>query len=126
VLALDWPDLDRRGAAVVVDGIGRECVTAADARRLVAAYREAEALRAQRRAEAEERAVAADQQWRAQLARGVPADAVPAGLTAAAMMMAADPLGQGSRRQSVLEHALEHAAGAVIFHSLQPSPGGES
>jgi hypothetical protein len=38
-------------------------------------------------------------------------------MTAAQLMMAADPM-PGSRRQSVLEHALEHPDGAIVYHPI--------
>jgi hypothetical protein len=64
--------------------------------------------------------VAADEARRAALPKGIPVDAVPTGMSAAELMMAADPL-VGARRQSVLEHSLEHPAGALIYHSIEGS-----
>ena len=116
---LGWrAELDRRDITAVVDDIGRECVTPADARLLIAEHREDEARKARQRAEAERQAIEADRAFRAALAPGIPADAVPAGMTAAQLMMASDPIDQGSRRQSVLEHALAHADGAIVYHPI--------
>jgi hypothetical protein len=39
---------------------------------------------------------------------------VPEGISGGQLMMLSDPM-QGSRRQSVLEHALEHPAGAIVY-----------
>jgi hypothetical protein len=55
------------------------------------------------------------------LPAGIPANAVPTGMSAAELMMASDPF-PASRRQSVLEHALEHPSGATVFTPV----GGES
>jgi hypothetical protein len=57
------------------------------------------------------------QAFRARLGQGIPADAVPAGVSAAQLMMASDPMGQGSRRESVLHHALARRDGAV-YHPI--------
>jgi hypothetical protein len=107
-------ELDRRGVAVVLDDLGRAAVDRATARALFAEYREQQEAAARRRAEIEQRAIEADQRFRASLPRGVSADAVPVGISAGLAMMAADPM-PGARRQSVLEHALEHPAGAIVY-----------
>jgi hypothetical protein len=114
-------ELDRRGVAVVADDLGRPSVDRATARVLFAEHRESEARTARKRAELERRAVEADQRFRASLPGGVPADQVPEGVSAGLAMMLADPM-QGPRRQSVLEHALEHPAGAIVYTPI----GGES
>jgi hypothetical protein len=114
-------ELDRRGVAVVLDDLGRAAVDRATARALFAEHRENEARMARKRAEADRRAVEADQRFRARLPAGIPAGAVPEGISAGQLMMLSDPM-QGSRRQSVLEHALEHPSGAIVYHSI----GGES
>jgi hypothetical protein len=119
VLSLDLPALDRRHIVTVTDSIGRESVSREDARRLLAERRADEARQARKRAEVERQAIEADQAFRAQLARGIPATSVPAGVTAAELMMLSDPMDQGPRRESVLEHALEHAGGAVVFHPIR-------
>lgn len=107
-------ELDRRGIATVVDDLGRPCISRSDVRELLDEDRANEARKARRRAAAEAAAVAADREWRAGLPSGIPAGAVPEGLTAAALMMAADPMDQRPRRESVLEHALANRDGAVF------------
>jgi hypothetical protein len=122
VLALDLPapadgwaaELGRRGVAVFEDDLGRAAVDRAVARSLFAEHRELEARNARLRAEIEQRAVEAHQAFRASLPAGIPAGAVPAGVTAGQLLMLSDPM-PGSRRQSVLEHALEHPAGAIVY-----------
>lgn len=127
VLELDLPvpttgwaiDLDRRGIAIVLDDIGRPSVSRAAARELLAEQRGQQEAAARKRQEAEQRAVEADQQWRAQLAGGIPADAVPVGMTAAALMMASDPEhSQRPRRRSVLEESLDNS-GTLTYHPIR-------
>jgi hypothetical protein len=116
--AAGWAaELDRRGVAVVLDDLGRAAVDRATARVLFAEHREQQEAAARRRAEIEQRAIEADQRFRASLPAGVPAGAVPEGISGGQLMMLSDPM-QGSRRQSVLEHALEHPDGALIFHPI--------
>lgn len=105
-----------------LDDIGRWCISRAAARELLAEQREQREASDRKRAEAERQAVERDQAFRAQLADGIPADAVPEGMTAAMLMMAADPMGQGSRRESVLEHALAHKDGAIVYHPIRDEP----
>ena len=80
--------------------------------------RQDEARKARHRADAERRAVESDRQWRAQLPAGIPAEAVPAGMTAAELMTSNDPMGRSPRRESVLDHAL--GGGGIVFHPLDP------
>jgi hypothetical protein len=107
-------ELERRGVAVLEDDLGRAAVDRATARVLFAEHRERQEAAARRREEIEQRAVEADQRFRASLPAGIPAGAVPEGISAGQMMMLSDPM-QGSRRQSVLEHSLEHPAGAIVY-----------
>jgi hypothetical protein len=126
VLALDlpapaagWPaELRRRGIPVEADDVGRPSVTRAVARDLLAEHRENEARKARIQQEAERRAVEADQAFRAQLAPGIPAGAVPEGVSPAQLLMLSDPSRSEGRRQSVLEHALQHRDGATVFHPI--------
>jgi hypothetical protein len=122
VFELDYPtpplgwaaELGRRGVAIVLDDIGRPSIPRAAARDLLTEHRENEARKARLREEIERRAIAADEARRAALPKGIPAGAVPEGVSAGQLMMLSDPM-QGSRRQSVLEHALEHPAGAIVY-----------
>jgi len=113
--AVGWAaELGRRGVAVVLDDLGRAAVDRATARALFAERREQEEAASRRREELERRGGAADEARRAALPRGIPAGAVPEGLSAGLLMMLSDPM-PGSRRQSVLEHSLEHPAGAIVY-----------
>jgi hypothetical protein len=114
-------ELERRGVAVVTDDLGRPAISRDAARDLFAERREQEATAACAREELERRVVAADEARRAALPKGIPVGMVPEGMTGAMLMMAADPM-QGSRRESVLEHALANPDGALIYHPV----GGES
>jgi hypothetical protein len=112
-----WPlFLGRRGIAFVPDRIGRDAVTAGDAQRLIA-ERRAHDLRVQavlRAREAE--LVEADELRRARIFRGVPVDAIPAGMTPPEAMMAGDPDLQ-PRRQSAVAAFLD-GADEMVFHPI--------
>jgi hypothetical protein len=101
------------------DWCGRPCVTWSTAAELLTSLR---AERARVLAAQEQRLVEADRAFRASLPSGIPAGMVPEGISAGQLMMLADPERQRARRQSVLEHSLEHPAGAVVYTSV----GGES
>jgi anti-sigma factor RsiW len=96
---------------VTRDWRGHPCLGWVDAERLLLRMRRDQA---QRNEEIEAQLVAADAARRALLPAGIPAAAIPEGMTGGLLMMAADPM-RGSRRQSVLEHALEHPAGAIVY-----------
>jgi hypothetical protein len=118
--AAGWAaELDRRGVAVVLDDLGRAAVDRATARALFTEHREQQEAAASRRAEIEQRAIEADQRFRASLPAGVRSDAIPAGVSAAELMMLSDPMDQGSRRESVLEHALANPDGAIIYRPIR-------
>ena len=99
------------------DWAGRPTCTWSAAAELLASLR---AEQARMLAEVEERLVEADQRFRASLPKGIPAGMVPDGISAGQLMMAADPM-QGSRRESVVHHALANPDGALIYHPI----GGE-
>jgi hypothetical protein len=105
-------------AAVTRDWRGHPCLAWVDAERLLLRMRRD---RAQANAEIEERLVAADAARLAALPRGIPLAAIPAGATPAEAMMMADP-SPPKRRQSLLEHSLEHPSGATVFTPV----GGDS
>jgi hypothetical protein len=112
-------ELDRRGVAIVLDDLGRPSISRDAARELLAEQRAQQEAAARKREEAEQRAIEADQRYRAQLAGGIPADAVPVGMTAAALMMASDPEhSQRPRRRSVLEESLDNS-GTLTYHPIR-------
>jgi anti-sigma factor RsiW len=112
---LGWvAELDRLGVEVVEDDLGRPAISRSSARAVYAEARAADARAARRRAEIERRVIAADEARRAALPKGIPAGAVPAGMTAAELLMASDPFA-ATRRQSVVEHALEYPGGATVY-----------
>jgi hypothetical protein len=120
---LGWrAELDLRGVAVIEDDLGRPALSRADARALFTERREQEEEAARRREAIEQRAIAADAAFRAALPRGVPAGAIPTGVTAAELLMLSDPEHAKSQRESVLQHALAHRGGAV-YHPLAPIGG---
>jgi hypothetical protein len=115
-----WPvELERRGVVVFEDDLGRPAVERAVARALFTEHRANEARVARAREEHERQLVAADEARRAAIPKGIPVSAEVPGLSAALLMMAADPMDQGSRRESVLEHALSNPAGAIVYRTVE-------
>jgi hypothetical protein len=108
-------ELDRRGVAVVADDLGRVAVDRATARALFSEHREQQVAAARKREEVERQAIEKDRQFRASLPAGIPARMVPGHLTAAEVMVAGDPMDDRPRRKSVLETALDHPAGFVVY-----------
>jgi hypothetical protein len=103
--------LAKRMRGIRYDWAGRPTCTWSAAAELLASLR---AEQARVMAEIEQRVIAADEARRAAMPKGIPAGAVPEGMSAGMLMMAADPF-PAERRQSVLEHALEHPAGAIVY-----------
>jgi hypothetical protein len=110
-------ELGRRGVVIVEDDLGRAAVTRSVARSLFAEHREQEEAAARHREEHERRLVAAAEAHLAAVPRGIPVSAEVPGLTAAQLMMAADPMAQSARRESPLEHALQNT-GLPVYHPL--------
>jgi hypothetical protein len=111
--------LAARDIEVTLDDIGRMSIARVDARRLLTEKREREAEQARRRKLAEAQAVADDQVRRAQIWGGVPAEALPAGVSASSVMLQAARDAQ-PKRQSVLQHALGNS-GELVFHPITPN-----
>jgi hypothetical protein len=130
VLELDLPapttgwliELDRRGVDVVVDDIGRDSISKADARQLIAEHRDNEARKARMRAESEKRAIEADQRFRASLGVGVPASAIPHGMTYGQAIASAELDSQAYRRRASVVEDLLSNDGSLTFHSFSPTP----
>jgi hypothetical protein len=101
------------------DELGRDAVSRDDARQLFTEHREAEALKAEKRAAAEARAIEVDQRWRAQLYGGIPASMIQEGVSpAAAMVAAADDA--KPRRTSLLEDSLSRSG--TTFRPIHSAP----
>jgi hypothetical protein len=114
-------ELHRRGVAVVVDDLDRPAVDRSSARAIYAEARTRREAAARKREVAEAAAIEKDREFRSTLPVGIPAGAVPEGVSAAQWAMLNDPDRGKQRRESVLDHALAHRDGAV-FHPI----GGES
>jgi hypothetical protein len=110
--------LGRLGVAVVQDDLGRDSISRDAARELFTEQREQRELADRKREEIDRQAVERDQAFRAGLGGGIPADAVPAGMTAGMLMMASDPELQRPRRESVLDHALSREEG-LTYHPIR-------
>jgi hypothetical protein len=111
-------ELEGRGVEIIQDDLGRAAITRAAARLLFTERRAQEEAAARHRVEVERRVIEADKAFRASLPAGIRSDAVPAGVSAAELMMLSDPM-QGSRRESVLEHALANPDGAIIYRPIR-------
>jgi hypothetical protein len=109
--------LTGRGIEVVSDHIGRSAISTADAKQLLDERREAE-VRAQEIARRQESAfVAADQEFRARLPKGLPWYAFPDGVSPQEAWAQAEKDAQPKRR-TLLEDAFAREE-TLVFHSLQ-------
>jgi hypothetical protein len=131
VLQLDHPApaagwtayLAGRGVEIVEDDLGREAISRGDAKILLDEQRKREAKRAELLARADEAAEQFDREWRAQLGVGIPASAIPAGMTYAAAVASAELDGVGYRpRATLVADVLDNDAETMMFH---PFPADE-
>ena len=104
-------EVARQMRGIRFDWAGRPTCTWSAAAELLVSLR---AEQARQRAQIEEQVIAADKAFRDSLPTGIPAAAIPEGMTGGLLMMAADPM-RGSRRQTVVEHSLENPAGAIVY-----------
>jgi hypothetical protein len=104
---------------VVLDDLGRRCVTRDRARGLFAERAEAE--RRQREAQQRHEDELAEQAANNRPRGGVPADQIPDGVSPAAAMLQA-ALDAEPRRRSVLEEALANRDGAIVYHPVDREP----
>ena len=81
-----------------------------------AEHRQADEVKAEKRAVAEWEAVESDRRWRATLYAGIPAALIPEGLAPAAAMIAAAHANR-PRRTSVLEDSLSRSG--TTFHPIR-------
>jgi hypothetical protein len=99
----------------VVDDVGRSAISRVAARQLFDEHRASEARKAELRAAAEQRAIETDQQFRAQLGRGVPASAF-AGMTYGQAVASAELDSQAYRpRASVVKVCWTTAAVVMCY-----------
>jgi hypothetical protein len=109
----------KRMRGIRYDWAGRPTCAWSAAAELLASLK---AERARVLAAQEERVIAAAAAHLATVPRGIPVSAEVPGLSAAMLMMAADPMDQGSKRESVLEHALANRDGAVLHTIRDEAP----
>jgi hypothetical protein len=109
--------LASRGVEVVTDDIGRPAIARVDARMVIAKQREREAQARVKVAAAEQQAIEADKQWRAQLWPGVSASMMPPDVAPAAAMLQAARDAQ-PKRVSPLQEALTRTPGELTYHSI--------
>jgi hypothetical protein len=108
--------LSARGVEITLDDIGRMAIARSDARLLLTEQREAEVRRREKAAELERQAVEQDQQRRAQIWGGIPADLIPVGVSPAQAMALAEKDAR-PRRRSVLEDSLSNSG--TVFHPIR-------
>jgi hypothetical protein len=115
-----WPTfLGARAIAIVPDDLGRDSVSRQAARRLLDEHREQEVRAAALRRLAEQQAVEADRQRRAQIWKGVPADAMPPGALPTSVMLQAAKDAR-PKRTSVLQDAFD--GGGIAMHTFNGEP----
>jgi hypothetical protein len=102
---------------LVVDDLGRRCVTRQVARELFTERTTAEQRQREVAAAAHRHAAELDEQFRAQLRGGIPASEVPDGVTVVDLRMQAGKDAQPKRR-SVLQEAL--GGGGLVYHPIRP------
>ena len=118
--------LERRGIAVLTDDIGRRAISRSDAKQLLDEKHAEDVRKAAFRALREREAVEADQRRRAQWGQGIPASAIPSGMSYAEAVHAAELASQPYRpRTSVAEDLLDNGGSGLTFHSLGPVSDGE-
>jgi hypothetical protein len=118
--AVGWDAyLTGRGIPIVLDHIGRSAISSVDARQLLEEKREAEARAREKREAAEQQAVEADRVRRAQIWRGLPADHLPVGVSAATAMLAASRDAR-PKRMTPLQETL--SSNTLTYHPLHSAP----
>jgi hypothetical protein len=122
----DWDVyLAGHGVPVMADDISRPAVARSAARMLIAEQHEREARRRAKAAKVERAAVEQDRQWRRQLHGGIPASAIPHGMTYGQAVASAELDGQAYRpRASVVEDLLSND-GSLTFHPIHSTPAEE-
>jgi hypothetical protein len=119
------PFLTDRGIAVLVDDLGRKSISRDNARQLLDDQREAEVRRQEVVKRNEQRAIEADQQWRSRLWPGLPADLIPAGVSAASAMLTAARDAQPKRLTPLQEALANSGSPELTYHSLPSTSDGD-
>ena len=125
-LALDLPTPDegwalflgRRAITIRPDSLGRDSIDFGSARRLLDEQRAHVLRQAAQRRVAEQAAIEQDEAFRASLGRGIPVDAIPAGMTYGEAVQEAELNSRPySPRASVVEDLL--GGGGMTFHPIR-------
>ena len=108
-----------RGISITIDDIGRASVTRSDARQLFTEKREREAHAREHAAEVERQAIEQDQRFRASLGVGLPAAAIPHGMTYGEVVASAELDSQAYRpKTTLIADVLDNSADTLIFHPM--------
>ena len=115
-----------RGISITIDDIGRAAVARSDARQLFDEKREREAQAREHAAVVERQAIEADQRFRASLGVGLPAAAIPHGMTYGEVVASAELDSQQYRPRATLVEDLLGNSDDLTFHSLAQPDEDES
>jgi hypothetical protein len=123
-LALDLPTPDegwalflgRRAITIRPDSLGRDSIDLGAARRLLDEQRAHVLRQAALRRVAEQAAIEQDQAFRASLGRGIPVDAIPAGMTYGEAAQEAELDSQPYRPSTLMEDVFD--GGGMVFHPI--------
>lgn len=111
--------LGRRAITIQPDSLGRDSIDMGAAQRLLDEQRAHVLRQAALRKVAQQAAIEQDQAFRASLGRGVPVDAIPAGMTYGEAIHAAELNSRPySPRASVVEDLLG-GGGGMVFHPIR-------
>jgi hypothetical protein len=115
----DWSAfLADRGIEITIDDIGRAAITRDAARDLLTEKRQAEAQAREHAAVMERRAIEQDRQFRASLGVGLPAAAIPHGMTYGELIAAAELDSQQYRPKTSMVEDLLSNDGGIVFHPI--------
>ncbi len=107
-----------RGISITIDDIGRAAVARGDARRLFDEKRERETRARDHAAVVERQAIEQDQRFRASLGVGLPASALPHGMTYGDVVASAELDRKQYRPRATLVEDLLSNSDDLTFHSL--------
>jgi hypothetical protein len=116
--------LSDRAIEIVPDDLGRRSVSRAAAKELIREKQAAESHAREVMERREAQLIQQDRLRRANMPTGIPAGAVPAGMTGAeAMVLAGEKRRPRSVREQLLEKELSHRGPELVYQSIGPDEG---